>query len=103
VEPRVTATVATQAPSRYLLQVAKHFRHKLDVEFDERRATIAFPYGRCELETGDGALLLAATGADAEGRDRVAQVVGSHLERFGHRDGLAVEWRADDAPPAATA
>src|SRR5690349_16800016 len=32
---RSQAVVATEKPSPYLLQVAKHFRHKLDVRFDE--------------------------------------------------------------------
>jgi hypothetical protein len=89
---RSRAEVATDRPSPYLLQLAKHFRHKLDVTFDAERGTIPFAFGRAELSTAQGVLVLEAVADSAEGLERVEQVVGSHLERFGRRDELAVRW-----------
>jgi catechol 2,3-dioxygenase len=89
---RGRAEVATGRPSPYLLQVAKHFRHKLDVTFDEREATIEFAFGRANLRAEDGVLVLEAVAAGAEELDRVQHVIGSHLERFGRRDELTVTW-----------
>lgn len=91
-ELRSHADVATDRPSPYLLQLAKHFRHKLDVTFDERAGTIAFPFGRCELRAGDGVLRLEAVAATPEELERVEHVVAGHLERFGRRDELGVAW-----------
>jgi catechol 2,3-dioxygenase len=88
------AVVATEKPSPYLLQLAKHFRHKLDVTFDERSGTIPFAFGRCELRAGDGVLHLEAIAATPEELERVEHVVASHLERFGRRDELEVEFLA---------
>ena len=89
---RSRAEVATDRPSPYLLQLAKHFRHKLDVTFDAERGTIPFEFGRAELSTAEGVLVLEALADSREGLERVEQVVGSHLERFGRRDELAVRW-----------
>jgi catechol 2,3-dioxygenase len=96
-ELRSRADVVTDRPSPYLLQLAKHFRHKLDVTFDERAGTLPFAFGRCELRAGDGALHLEAIAATPEELERVEHVVGSHLERFGRRHALSVSWS-----PAAT-
>jgi catechol 2,3-dioxygenase len=89
---RSRANVVTDRPSPYLLQLCKHFRHKLDVTFDERRGTIPFAFGRCELHAGDGVLELEATAATADELARVEHVIGSHLERFGRRHELSVSW-----------
>jgi catechol 2,3-dioxygenase len=102
VELRSRADVATDRPSPYLLQVAKHFRHKLDVTFDEREATIRFAFGRAELRAEEGNLVLEAIAATPAELERVEHVVGSHLVRLGSRDELAVAWthREASAPPS---
>ncbi len=89
---RSRAVVATDKPSPYLLQLAKHFRHKLPVEFDERQATIPLAFGAVDLTAEDGRLVLDARAAEPGGLARVEAVIGSHLERFGRRDELAVTW-----------
>jgi len=93
-ELRSRADVATDRPSPYLLQLSKHFRHKLDVTFDERSATIPFAFGRCELRAEDDTLVLEAFAATPADLERVEQVIGSHLERFGRRHELSVAWSA---------
>jgi hypothetical protein len=57
-----TATVATPEASIDLEQLRRHLGHE------------------------------TATADDAEGRARVERVVGSHLERFAHREELVVSW-----------
>jgi catechol 2,3-dioxygenase len=94
-ELRSRAEVETAKPSPYLLQLAKHFRHKLDVEFDDRSATIPFAFGRCELRAQDGRLVLEASAPSAAELARVQDVIGSHLERFGRNDELSVAWVAE--------
>jgi catechol 2,3-dioxygenase len=97
-ELRSRAGVVTDRPSPYLLQLCKHFRHKLDVTFDERTGTIPFAFGRCELRAGDGVLELEAIAATPADLERVEHVIASHLERFGRRHELSVAWT-----PAASA
>ena len=89
---RSQAVVATEKPSPYLLQVAKHFRHKLDVRFDEREAVVPFAAGHADLRAGENALTITAFAQTPADLGRVERVIGSHLERFGKRDELAVRF-----------
>ena len=103
-EQRSRAAVVTEQPSPYLLQLAKHFRHKLDVEFDERSARSRSRSGAASCAPGRRP---GARGDRAERRaelERVEEVIAGHLERFGRRDELSVSWHAAalTAPGAAT-
>ncbi len=85
--------VVTEKPTPYMKQLCKHFGHKVEVAFDDERGSIAFAMGRCELDaTQPGVLLMTATADDDESLERTRNVIGSHLERFGKRDGLSVSW-----------
>lgn len=84
--------VSTDKPSPYLKQLCRHFGHRVEVSFDDEQGSIAFEFGRCELQRTDDGLLLRAQAASQENLARVEQVVGSHLARFGRRDNLEVAW-----------
>jgi uncharacterized protein len=86
------ATVVTEKPVPYMRQLCKHFGHKVDAAFDDDSGYIDFDAGRCDLRAADGELLLTVTAETEENRERLRNVVGSHLERFGKRDGLSVSW-----------
>lgn len=88
------ADVRTEKPVPYMRQLCKHFGHKVDAEFGDTDGWIQFEFGRCELQAlvDDQVLRMTVTADDAEGHERMQRVVGSHLERFGSRDGLAVSW-----------
>ncbi len=86
------ASVVTDKPVPYMRQLCKHFGHKVDASFGDDSGYIQFDFGRCELTARDGELDLTVSAADEEGRERMRRVVGSHLERFGKRDGLTVSW-----------
>lgn len=86
------ADVDTDKPVPYMRQLCKHFGHKVDASFDETTGYIQFEFGRCELNAAESQLELTVTAEDEERRERMQNVVGSHLERFGKRDGLTVNW-----------
>jgi uncharacterized protein len=87
------ANVATERPAPYMRQLCKHFGHKNDADFGDSSAWIRFPYGLCEMEVGDGALLITVSAEKTEDCERLEGVIGSHLERFGRRDALSVSWQ----------
>ena len=89
---RAEAVVATEKPSPYLLQLAKHFRQKLDVRFDERHAVIPFAAGVVVARASEDALTLTAHAHSQPDLRRLQDIAGRHLERFGARDGLQVSW-----------
>lgn len=88
------AEVTTSKPGAYMRQLCKHFGHRTPTSFDENSGYIELESGRCELRAHAEFLELTASGDDPASRKRVEEVIGSHLERFGARDGLAVEWTA---------
>ncbi|MGH2872719.1 MAG: DUF2218 domain-containing protein [Solirubrobacteraceae bacterium] len=84
--------VATDRPIPYMRQLCRHFGHNVDTGFDDDSGYIQFEYARCEMRAGDGLLALTVTAADRADAERMAGVIGSHLERFGSRDELSVAW-----------
>ena len=91
-EIRSRAEVATDKPVAYMRQLCKHFGHKVDASFGEDSGYIQFDFGRCELHAAEGRLMLEVSAVDEESHARMERVIGSHLERFGRRDGLSVDW-----------
>jgi hypothetical protein len=91
-----TATVATDRPGRYGKQLVGHLTRRATGEWDEEAGTgwIQFTGGRVVLTATDGALDLALSADDDV--ERLEDVVGRHLVRFGTRDELVVRWSRSD-------
>ena len=92
----VTATsrVATERGERYRKQLASHFGNKIEVVEEPAGAVLRWGFGGSTTLTVEaGALVMRADAEDAEALDRVKDVTGRHLERFGEKDGLAVTWQ----------
>jgi hypothetical protein len=87
-----TTVVATDRPAAYMRQLCRHFGHKNEARFEDAAAWIRFSDGLCEMEVGDGELVIRVSAEEVESRERLKAVIGSHLERFGRRDGLIVTW-----------
>jgi hypothetical protein len=93
--PSAVARVATSKPSPYLKQLCRHFGHRNEVSFEDANGEIHLASGVCRLAvTGEAELTLTATADEPDDLDALKRVIGSHLERFGGRDGLSVEWGA---------
>ncbi len=92
-----TATVTTDRPGRYGKQLVAHLTRRSTGEWSEEsgRGSILFggDMGSAELVAGDGVLELSVSGTDL---DRLEDVVGRHLVRFGAKDELSVDWTRSD-------
>lgn len=88
------SVIPTDKASRYLTQLAKHWSHKLVVEFDAHEARIDLPTGPCFLSADRGSLAVLVQADDDVDLEKIQDVVARHLERFGYREGLKVEWAA---------
>ena len=95
----VTATsrVATERGERYRKQLASHFGNKIEVVEEPAGTVLRWGFGGSTTLTVEaGALVMRADAEDAEDAetlDRVKDVTGRHLERFGKKDGLSVTWQ----------
>ena len=91
-----SAVVATDAPGRYAKQLLSHLGRKNTVEplvDAPEGGRLVFAYGSAALRPQDGQLRMEASAPDAEGLAHVEDVLQRHLERFGARAELAVEWQ----------
>ncbi len=95
------ATVPTGVPARYAKQLVAHLAHRVPVEADGDQAswTVRLGTGTGRVRVGTDAIELVAEAPDEATVAEVEHVLGSHLERFGRRDRLAVVWRR--TPPDA--
>jgi uncharacterized protein len=90
--PSATAAVATEAPARYAKQLASHFGRRCEVVEEADGVRIVLGDGDCLVRPGDGVLDLRVSAPSQPEVDRLTEVVGSHLERFGQRNELQVSW-----------
>ena len=88
-----TASVATAAPERYANQLASHLGRRSEVREEPDGTRIVLTVGDCLLVAREGFLDLQATAPGPDELDVVTRVVGSHLERFGQRNELQVNWQ----------
>jgi uncharacterized protein len=88
-----TASVATAAPERYAKQLASHLGRRSEIREEPDGIRIVLAVGDCLVRPVDGTLDLTATAPGSDELDVVTRVVGSHLERFGQRNELTVDWR----------
>ncbi|MEK9211169.1 DUF2218 domain-containing protein [Sphingomonas sp. 2378] len=92
---RSVARVPTLSASRYLQQLAKHWSHKMEVDFTPEEGTILFPNGsKLDMRADSETLDIVLTVPDGEDTARMREVVSSHLDRFAFREApLTFDWR----------
>lgn len=91
------ADVRTDTPARWAKQLASHLGRKLTSEETPAGPQVMMDgehgSARCLMDTTrPDVLRLEVEGSSPEAVDQLAHVVGSHLERFGQKAGLVVEW-----------
>jgi hypothetical protein len=86
------ASVKSPLAGRYLVQLCKHFQHRVPVSLQEDSGAIVFDGGTCALKASDGVLTMAVDAEDAAALARLRDVVARHLARFAFREALPIEW-----------
>jgi hypothetical protein len=91
----VTAVTPTTCANRYLQQLAKHWAHKLEVEFHPLSAIIHSSNGAvATLEAGKEAPRSTIEAPDVETLVRMKMVLAEHLNRFAFREApLLFDWK----------
>lgn len=124
--PAAEARVETERPSRYLVQLCKHFSNKgrhlgqrlhghqggdgqalremravaeqAQVEWSDTEGQVTLPWGQIILRATPGVLVLRVEAAAEDDLSRLQDLVSGHAERFGRRDGLRVNWQPTSSP-----
>ena len=90
------ATIRSEKADRYLVQLCKHFAHKIPATWDGGKGHADFGFGTCAMSAEDGVLTLECKAPEAEGLGRVKYIVEDHIVRFGWKEEISVSWQ--DAP-----
>ena len=89
-----TARVVTDRGERYRKQLASHFGNRIEVTESPAGTVLTWGFGgTTTLTVEPGALVMLAAADDTDTLDRVKDLTGRHLERFGEKDGLVVTWQ----------
>jgi hypothetical protein len=89
----------TQDDRKYLVQLCKHFAHKIDVSYSEIHGVCRFSCGIVTLDAENGRLKIVAAAENAEQLAETQSVVERHLLRFAFRENLErLEWPSLPAP-----
>ncbi len=91
---RATAQVATPKAAQYLQTLCKHFGHRRPVAFDRTAGEIAFDGGTCRLAAEGETLILVVEATNPAARERLQEVLASHLLRFAFKEPMTVSWTA---------
>lgn len=97
--PTSQAKVPTDAAARYAKQLLSHLGHKARAEplpGDEEGGKLIFERGTGLVRPAGDHLLMVAEAADEESLRHVEGVLARHLERFGARRELVVDWTPQD-------
>ena len=87
----------TASGSKYLQQLCKHWSHKFDVDFSEKRGQVRFPSAVATMEASADALLVSIETEVTGSVERLKEILADHLDRFAFREApLPFEWSATE-------
>lgn len=94
---KAEARVRSERASRYLVQMCKHFRHKVEAEWTDVAGHVDFAPGLCDMRVEDGELIMLCQASNEQELGRIKYIVENHLVRFGWREEIELSWRSPEA------
>lgn len=87
------ARIATPKSRSYLVQLCKHFAHKIPATFADNQGSIQFAVGISKRDAEDPDALVIRTSASNDANlTTLEDVVERHLRRFAFKEDLAIQW-----------
>lgn len=77
----------------YMIQMCKHFAHKVETSFDDVHGRIALGERLCEMEvSAPDRLTINLTADSDDSLHTIEDVVDKHLRRFAFKEELSIQW-----------
>jgi len=94
------ARISTDSADRYAKQLCNHASHMgARSSWAPPDGTVWFPDGgTCHVTARGDELLLVAEAATPAQLATIQSIVAADLQRFGHRDGVRVDWSTEVRP-----
>lgn len=90
------ARVSTPNASLYLKKLCKHFRHKVEAEWDDHQGIAHFPMGTGLFTATADTLIMRCEAESEDALGTVQWIIDDHLTRFSRTENLVAAWQ----PPA---
>ena len=90
--PTCFAAVETENASKYLVQLCKHFAHKVEVDYNTVQARVEFPPGRCMMTAEGNHLSFYCRSKEDRGIAVIQHIISDHLVRFAWREEIIFDW-----------
>ncbi len=90
--PNSKVIITTDHASKYLKQMCKHFAHKVDVDFDDFNAAVAFPPGPCQMTASETELVISCQSESEKGVAVIQSIIDQHIVKFAWREELELNW-----------
>ncbi|MEM9439692.1 MAG: DUF2218 domain-containing protein [Pseudomonadota bacterium] len=94
--PSSEARLSSPKAKNYMIQLCKHFRHKVPAKWTDADAHVTFDMGTCDMRIEDELLILTCSAEDNTALGRVMAIVGDHLVRFAWREKPELSWSLRD-------
>lgn len=92
------AYLETASGRKYLVQLCKHFAHKIEVSYSENHGDCRFVCGFSAMDADEKGLRIVVKAGDEAGLAQTQAIIESHLVRFAFREKLeALDWRRNMA------
>ncbi len=93
---RSFASIRTEKARNYLIQLCKHFGHKIEATHADDNGRIVFGADVCDLNAEDANVLVAQVSTGDPARlATLEDVIERHLKRFAFKEDLSVQWIRD--------
>ncbi|MCB8822560.1 DUF2218 domain-containing protein [Microvirga rosea] len=89
---RSEASIGTEVPDRYLVQLCKQFSENVPATYSDTKGRAEFSFGHCTMEASRRYLTLIVEAEDEQSLARMQHLVGLRLERCMWREKPVINW-----------
>lgn len=97
---KATVNIKTKEGVQYIGKLCRHFRHKIETNYEGNTGTAHFPWGICQMLAEPDALIFDVEAEDAEGMEKIQGALDRHLIKFAFREELVIEWQTTEEADA---
>ncbi|QFU17743.1 DUF2218 domain-containing protein [Microvirga thermotolerans] len=89
---RSEASIGTELPDRYLVQLCKQFALSNPATYSDTRGRAEFGFGHCTLQASSRYLTLVVEAEDEQSLARMQHLIGLKVERCMWREQPVIKW-----------
>lgn len=86
--------IATPNAAKIMRWTIGHFKPKVPAQYNKTEGSVEFRFGTCNMQATDEELIVTVQADDEKSLTSLKDIVGRHIEKFGIKENIQVEWKA---------